>query len=197
MAESLGISKIPLREALARLEQHGLLISQVNRGYVVPALTATEAEELFALRLKIEPDAAAGLELELTESLIMEDVTHSITSLQAIRAMGITIAIDDFGTGFSSLAYLAKLPVDTLKIDRSFIIDMTASPAGLSLVSTIINLAHSLNLKVVAEGVETEEQQRLLTLLNCDEMQGYLFSKPVPGEVFEARFLAQAAAVIG
>ena len=99
------------------------------------------------------------------------------------------MAIDDFGTGFSSLSYLAKLPVDTLKIDRSFVIDMTAGPEGLALVSTVINLAHSLKLKVVAEGVETEEQSRLLRLLGCDEMQGFLFSKPVPGEVFETQFL--------
>jgi EAL domain-containing protein (putative c-di-GMP-specific phosphodiesterase class I) len=104
--------------------------------------------------------------------------------------MGVSIAIDDFGTGFSSLSYLAKLPVDTLKIDRSFVIDMTAAPEGLALVSTIISLAHSLKLKVVAEGVETEEQSRLLRLLSGDEMQGFLFSKPVPGEIFETRFLA-------
>ncbi len=134
--------------------------------------------------------AAAGLELEITESLIMEDVHHNSSSLHAIRNMGISIAIDDFGTGFSSLSYLSKLPVDTLKIDRSFVIEMTAEQEGLALVSTIINLAHSLKLKVVAEGVETEEQSRLLRLLNCDEIQGYLFSKPLPGEIFETRFLA-------
>lgn len=137
-----------------------------------------------------DKQAAAGLELEITESLIMEDVKHSIESLKAIRALGITIAIDDFGTGFSSLSYLAKLPVDTLKIDASFVIDMTTGPEGLALVSTIINLAHSLKLKVVAEGVETDEQSRLLRLLDCDEMQGFLFSKAVPSEIFEARFLA-------
>ena len=142
----------------------------------------------------IDPQAAAGLELEITESVIMEDVKYNIASLQAIRAMGICISIDDFGTGFSSLSYLARLPVDTLKIDRSFVIDMTAGPEGLALVSTIISLAHSLKLKVVAEGVETEEQQRLLHLLNCDEMQGFLFSKPLPGEVFEARYLTHSAA---
>jgi len=142
----------------------------------------------------IDAQAAAGLELEITESLIMEDVKHNIASLQAIRAMGVSIAIDDFGTGFSSLSYLAKLPVDTLKIDRSFVIGMTAAPEGLALVSTIINLAHSLKLKVVAEGVETEEQSRLLRLLACDEMQGYLLSKPVPAEIFEAKFLAPPAA---
>ena len=120
----------------------------------------------------------------------MEDVKNSIASLQAIRALGVSIAIDDFGTGFSSLSYLAKLPVDTLKIDRSFVLEMTAAQEGWALVSTIIGLAHSLKLNVVAEGVETEEQSRLLWLLNCDEMQGYLFSKPVPREIFETRFLA-------
>jgi diguanylate cyclase (GGDEF)-like protein/PAS domain S-box-containing protein len=143
--------------------------------------------------IAIDPNATAGLELEITESLIMEDVKHNIATLQAIRALGVTIAIDDFGTGFSSLSYLAKLPVDTLKIDRSFVTDMTAGPQGLALVSTIIKLAHSLKLKVVAEGVETEEQSRLLRLLDCDEMQGFLFSKPVPSEIFETSFLAPAS----
>ena len=138
----------------------------------------------------VEAGAAAGLELEITESLVMEDVKGSISSLRALRSLGVTIAIDDFGTGFSSLSYLARLPVDTLKIDRSFIIDMTASPEGLSLVATIINLAHSLKLSVVAEGVETDEQARLLRLLGCDEMQGFLFSKPVPADECEERFLA-------
>jgi len=140
-------------------------------------------------KLSIDSQAAAGLELEITESLIMEDVQYSIDTLKAIRAMGITIAIDDFGTGFSSLNYLAKLPVDTLKIDRSFVIEMD-KPDGLALVTTIIVMAHALNLKVVAEGVETEHQMRQLLSLNCDEMQGFLFSKPVPVEIFEARFLA-------
>jgi diguanylate cyclase (GGDEF)-like protein len=141
----------------------------------------------------IDPRAAAGLELEITESMIMENVKQSVASLQTIRALGVTIAIDDFGTGFSSLGYLSKLPIDTLKIDRSFIIDMTTGPEGLALVSTIITLAHSLKLKVVSEGVETDEQSRLLRLLGSDEMQGYLFSKPVPAEMFEARFLARIA----
>jgi diguanylate cyclase (GGDEF)-like protein/PAS domain S-box-containing protein len=138
----------------------------------------------------IDAHAAAGLELEITESLVMEDIKHSIASLHAIRAMGVSIAIDDFGTGFSSLSYLSKLPVDTLKIDRTFVNDMTTAPEGLALVSTIINLARSLKLKVVAEGVETEEQSHQLRLLSCDEMQGYLFSKPVPIEIFEAKYLA-------
>ena len=139
--------------------------------------------------LSIDADAAAGLELEITESLIMQDIEHSTTSLGAVRALGITVAIDDFGTGFSSLNYLSKLPVDTLKIDRSFIIEMD-KPAGLALVTTIIVMAHALKLRVVAEGVETDQQMRQLLSLNCDEMQGFLFSKPVPAEIFEARFLS-------
>ena len=103
--------------------------------------------------------------------------------------MGVTVAIDDFGTGFSSLAYLAKLPVDALKVDRSFVKNMTTGPEGLSLVSTIIQLAHSLKLKVVAEGVETEEQSKLLLLLRCEEMQGFLVSRPVPCDLFEKNYL--------
>ncbi|MGA2024013.1 MAG: EAL domain-containing protein, partial [Steroidobacteraceae bacterium] len=136
-----------------------------------------------------EEGIAAGLELEITEGIIMEDVKHSITTLHAIRALGVRVAIDDFGTGFSSLSYLSKLPVDTLKIDRSFVIEMAVSPEGLALVSTIINLAHALKLCVVAEGVETEEQARLLRLLNCDEAQGYLFSRPLPAAQFEATYI--------
>ena len=140
--------------------------------------------------IALDAHAAAGLELEITESVIMDDIELNIATLQAIRDLGVTIAIDDFGTGFSSLSYLAKLPVDTLKIDRSFVTEMTAEPQGLALVSTIISLAHAFKLKVVAEGVETEEQSHLLRLLKCDEMQGFLFSKPVPAEVFEASFMA-------
>ncbi|MGV8922600.1 MAG: EAL domain-containing protein [Thermomonas sp.] len=136
-----------------------------------------------------EPGASAGLELEITESLIMEDVGQNIAILKTLRAMGITVAIDDFGTGYSSLSHLARLPVDTLKIDRCFVTDMAISSEGLALVSTVITLAHSMKLKVVAEGVETEEQKRLLQLLGCDEMQGFLYSKAVPADEFEARFL--------
>ena len=155
-----------------------------NRGFVA------EIQQV----LGADAAAAAGLELEITESIIMEDVRFSIASLRAIRALGVGIAIDDFGTGFSSLSHLARLPVHTLKIDRSFIIDMTVSPEGLALVSTIINLAHSLKLNVIAEGVETQEQSRLLRVLNCDEMQGYLISKPLPREIFEAKYLRAGGA---
>ncbi len=136
--------------------------------------------------------AADGLELEITESQIMEDVQRNIANLAAIRSMGVSIALDDFGTGYSSLGYLAKLPADTLKIDRSFVLAMGDDEQGKALVATIIHLAHSLKLQVVAEGVETEEQAQILRALECDHMQGYLFSKPVPAEVFEAVFLRAA-----
>jgi diguanylate cyclase (GGDEF)-like protein/PAS domain S-box-containing protein len=139
--------------------------------------------------IRVDAHAAEGLELELTESLIMDDIELSVAKLQVIRAMGVRIAIDDFGTGFSSLSHLSKLPIDSVKIDRYFIADMVVSPEGLSLVSIIINLAHSLKLKVVAEGVETEEQSRLLKLLSCDEMQGFLLSKPLPAAIFEESYL--------
>jgi diguanylate cyclase (GGDEF)-like protein/PAS domain S-box-containing protein len=123
-----------------------------------------------------------GLDLEITESLLMEDIEGSTEKLRLIRDMGINIAIDDFGTGYSSLAYLTKLPVNALKIDRSFIDDMMRNLDSMNIVSTIISLAHSLALKVIAEGVESEEQARALRSLNCDEIQGYLVSRPIPAE---------------
>jgi diguanylate cyclase (GGDEF)-like protein/PAS domain S-box-containing protein len=123
--------------------------------------------------------ATAGIDLEITESLIMENVQESIHKLDELRRLGVGVAIDDFGTGYSSLSYLARVPAETLKIDRSFIKAMAEDPTTMTLVQTIISLAHSLNLRVVAEGVETEEQAKMLRLLRCDQMQGYLFSRPV------------------
>jgi diguanylate cyclase (GGDEF)-like protein len=121
-----------------------------------------------------------GIDLEITESLLMEDIEASMRKLEAVRVLGVSIAIDDFGTGYSSLGYLAKLPVHSLKIDRSFIITMLKDPGIMTLVSTIISMAHSLRLKVVAEGVDAEEQAKALARLGCDQLQGYLFSKPLP-----------------
>jgi diguanylate cyclase (GGDEF)-like protein len=123
-----------------------------------------------------------GIDLEITESLVMEDIQGNIAKLKQIRDLGVGVAIDDFGTGYSSLAYLAKLPVQSLKIDRSFIITMLEDSDTMTLVSTIISLAHSLRLRVVAEGVDSELQAEFLRPLGCDEMQGYLFSRPLPIE---------------
>ncbi len=125
------------------------------------------------------------LELELTESSIMSKAQATIDVLTRLKAMGVTISIDDFGTGFSSLSYLKRLPIDALKIDQSFVRDVTTDPDDAALVMAIVTLAHNLRLQVVAEGVETEEQLRFLNLLRCDEVQGYLFSKPLPAEGLE------------
>ena len=134
---------------------------------------------------------AAGLELEITESLIMQDIEANIRKLRAVREMGVEVAVDDFGTGYSSLSYLTRLPINALKIDRAFIINMASKADDLSIVATIISLGHSLNLKVIAEGVETEEQANLLRRLKCDEMQGYLFSPAVPAEQIIERLLRE------
>jgi diguanylate cyclase (GGDEF)-like protein/PAS domain S-box-containing protein len=139
----------------------------------------------------IDGIAPTGIDLEITESLLMDDIEASIQKLRSLRGLGVKLAIDDFGTGYSSLAYLAKLPVQSLKIDRSFIATMQNDPDATTLVSTIISLAHSLRLTVVAEGVETEEQAQILRLLRCDEMQGYLVSKPMPADLL-LEFLARA-----
>jgi diguanylate cyclase (GGDEF)-like protein len=149
----------------------------------VSAIQLRQANFLASVRQSLaDGPQPPGIDIEITESLLMEDLAATIETLHALRAAGMDIAIDDFGTGFSSLAYLSKLPVQALKIDRSFVINMEKDPNALALVSTIISLAHSLNLKVVAEGVETEGQASTLLLLKCDAMQGYLISKPVPAE---------------
>jgi EAL domain-containing protein (putative c-di-GMP-specific phosphodiesterase class I) len=139
--------------------------------------------------LDVDVHAATGLELEITEGLMMVDVYQGINCLRVIRDMGVTIAIDDFGTGYSSLSHLTRLPLDTLKIDRTFVKNMTRSPEGHVLVQAIISLAHLLKLNVVAEGVETEEQSNCLKLLGCNKVQGFLFSKPLPADLFEAELV--------
>ena len=131
------------------------------------------------------------LELEVTESSIMQDAGFAAGMLSRLKSMGINISIDDFGTGFSSLASLKRLPIDALKIDKSFVREATSDPDDAALVMAIITLAHNLRLKVVAEGVETEDQLRFLQLLRCDEIQGYFFSKPLPAETLATVFEPQ------
>lgn len=125
------------------------------------------------------------LELELTESLMMHDAAHAVETLRRLKEIGIKISVDDFGSGYSSLSYLKHLPLDVLKIDLAFVRDMTVDPNNAAIVMAIITLAHSLDLKAIAEGVETEEQAALLRRLGCDEMQGYLFGRPLPADAFE------------
>ena len=123
-----------------------------------------------------------GIDLEITESVLMHDIESLVAKLRAVRDMGVSIAIDDFGTGYSSLAYLNKLPINAIKIDRSFIVQMADSADTMNIVSTIVTLAHSMRLKVIAEGVDSPEQLKFLRLLRCDEMQGFLFSKGLPAQ---------------
>jgi diguanylate cyclase (GGDEF)-like protein len=123
-----------------------------------------------------------NLELELTESVLMEDAESAVITLLALKAMGVQLAIDDFGTGFSSFTYLQRFPVDTLKIDRSFVQQIAAYPGGINLVSAMINIGKSLNQKVVAEGVENRSQLNFLQDHGCDDGQGYYFSHPVVAE---------------
>lgn len=122
------------------------------------------------------------LDIEITESMIMDNIKQTRIALKILRDSGVKISIDDFGTGYSSLAYLARLPIDILKIDRNFILGMDQDNESITIVEAIVSLAHSLQLKVVAEGVETEQQAATLRNLNCDQMQGYLHSKPMPFE---------------
>ena len=148
----------------------------------VSAVQLRQANFVDMVRDIIQGESSHGLDFEITESMIMHDIEGNISKLRALRDLGVNIAIDDFGTGYSSLGYLARLPVNALKIDRSFISAMGGSADGMSIVSTIISLAHTLNLKVIAEGVEKPEQRQLLTLLQCDEIQGYLVSPPLPDD---------------
>lgn len=129
---------------------------------------------------------AQFLEVELTESALMSDPEESIKILERLSEMGILVSVDDFGTGYSSMSYLRRLPLDKLKIDRSFISEIAARPDDASIVQAIVSLAHSLRLKVVAEGVETAAQLEFLRNLACDQYQGYFFSKPLPASEFEA-----------
>ena len=131
-------------------------------------------------------DAAANprlLKLELTESLLLHDVEDSILKMQALRTLGVGFSLDDFGTGYSSLSYLKRLPLDQLKIDQSFVRDVLTDPNDATIACTIITLARSLGLDVVAEGVETEGQRAFLLRNGCRQFQGYLFGRPGPAEL--------------
>ena len=128
------------------------------------------------------------LELELTEGAMMVDTGRAVETLRRLKALGVRLAIDDFGTGYSSLAYLKRFPIDTLKIDRSFVRDIANNATDTAIIDTIIGLAGSLGFSVVAEGVETVEQALILMERNCRYSQGYLFCKPAAPAVFAEHF---------
>ena len=148
-----------------------------GRQFIDPTLAGTVARILHESGLPPEM-----LELEITESTIMQNAQQTVDTLKALSDIGVKLSIDDFGTGYSSLAYLKRFSVDSLKIDRSFVQDIIYDPDSFSIAKSIIALAHSLNLDVVAEGIETDSQLRMLSLLDCDLIQGYLVSRPVDEE---------------
>jgi EAL domain-containing protein (putative c-di-GMP-specific phosphodiesterase class I)/FixJ family two-component response regulator len=150
------------------------------RQFYQPELSSRVAQILEASGL-----APSCLELELTESLMVEDAEGAIASLEKLKALGVSISIDDFGTGYSSLSYLTQYPFDVLKIDRCFISNIIDGCSKAAIVKAIIEMAHSLCLEVIAEGVETEAEKDFLWRYDCDAMQGYLFSPPVPAADFE------------
>jgi diguanylate cyclase (GGDEF)-like protein len=135
----------------------------------------------------------SSLQIELTESILMNDVQETVKTLVKLRDAGVSIAMDDFGTGYSSLSYLKRLPIDTLKIDRSFVMDIESDTDDAAICAAIIAMAHNLDLCVVAEGVETATQLEFLTSQGCDQIQGYLISKPLPPKELEMRFLADVS----
>ncbi len=174
----------------AAWQERGLIAPRVAVNVSTVQLHRSDFVNVVAKALKLATRNAvmfggleAGIDIEVTESLLVENAESNIEKLRAIRELGVGIAIDDFGTGYSSLGYLAKMPIKTLKIDRSFTGAMLEDPSVMTLVSTMITLAHALRLNVVAEGVETEEQAKILRLLRCDQMQGYLIGKPAPFDV--------------
>jgi len=150
------------------------------RQFHQPNLSSRVAEILAEIGL-----APSSLELELTESLMVEDAKSAIATLQQLKDLGVSISIDDFGTGYSSLSYLTQYPFDVLKIDRCFISNITDGCTNAAIVKAIIEMAHTLCLEVIAEGVETEAEKDFLWRYECDAMQGYLFSPPVPAADFE------------
>ena len=161
------------------------------RQFHQPDLSSRVAQIL--AEIGVEP---SSLELELTESLMVDDAPSAIATLQQLKSLGVSISIDDFGTGYSSLSYLAQYPFDTLKIDRCFISNITNGCTNAAIVKAIIQMAHSLCLEVIAEGVETEAEKDFLWRYKCDAMQGYLFSPPLPAGDFE-RLLAARKYNIG
>jgi diguanylate cyclase (GGDEF)-like protein len=185
-----------LREACRQLvlwQQHGLDGLRISVNVSPCQFQQKNFVETVAQILREADIDPAKLQLEITETSLMNSADDVITRLTELKQMGLMIAIDDFGVGYSSLGYLKRLPIDMLKIDRSFVNDATTDPDDAALVMAIITLAHNLRLKVMAEGVETNDQVRFLRLLRCNEAQGYLFGKAEPGEFYNPKTIGATA----
>ncbi len=201
LAEELGlirsignwvIERACLDLAAWRHAGHGDLKVAIN--VAKPQFMAGDLCEVLRRALFDSGVAASQLVVELTESMLMDRVAEGFATMRELKVLGVTLSIDDFGTGYSSLRYLKQFPLDELKIDRSFVMDLPGRDADVAIVRTVVELGHSLGMTVIAEGVETEAQQECLLQLGCDNYQGFLFSKPVPQEDF-VRLLAMPTAV--
>jgi diguanylate cyclase len=191
----VAVGEWALRQAMSDHERWSRAVPHAPRVAVNVSVIQLRDPGFVAAVASATSGAAATppIDLEITESMLMDDIENSIAKLTTIRDMGIDIAIDDFGTGYSSLAYLARLPVAAVKIDRLFIAGMFADPGAQRLVAAMIDLAHSLRLKAIAEGVESREQAAALRELGCDEMQGFLVGRPVPWQEMAVLLGSEAA----
>jgi EAL domain-containing protein (putative c-di-GMP-specific phosphodiesterase class I) len=185
-----GVGPVPIAVNVSVKQLlHGRLDADGTRAGDVAALTEAPALEPAIERALREHSIATNLlEIELTESALMLHAAKTVALLQRLKTLGVQISIDDFGTGYSSLAYLKRFPINTVKIDQTFVRDITTDPDDAAITLAIISLAHSLKLKVVAEGVETREQLDFLRAHGCDQAQGYLLARPMSAEAVTALF---------
>jgi predicted signal transduction protein with EAL and GGDEF domain len=189
LAEQAGLigqlGEFVLRAACAQVRvwrEMGLPPLRVSVNLSAHQFRTEDLAETVARILRETPLSPRSLDIEITESAMMRSKDVTVSVLQKLKGIGITVSLDDFGTGYSSLSYLRGFPIDTVKIDRSFVRDLTMDPDAASITAAIISMAQTLSLRVVAEGVETEAQLTFLREHGCDEMQGFLFSPPVPAE---------------
>ncbi len=180
-------------EYYQQLHLKGIALDRVSVNVSGRQFAQSDFVDTVALVIKKYRIKPGGLELEVTESMVMDDITRVEHSLTRLRSMGVRVAIDDFGTGYSSMAYLKRLPVDVVKIDRSFVIDLTTDNDSQAIVQAIIAMGHTLHKEIIAEGVETIEQREILRAQGCDQIQGYLYSRPLAADKFAA-FAAQQLA---
>ena len=200
---------IPIAERSGLIEQLGRVVmrevfttvnhwkkQQLLKGRVAINLSSQQFENPNLINFVDKLRQSTGINaddftFELTESAVMSDGEHTIQMLNAIKKQGFALSIDDFGTGYSSLSYLARFPLDELKIDRAFIKDIDTISKQIILIENIINIGKSLNMSVVAEGIETHQQATLLSNLNCDYIQGFHFHRPMPKQELEALLLKE------
>ena len=196
-AEDIGfitaIDEWVMRSACAQIktwQSAGLPFACISVNLSAKAFQSPDLAKRIAKVLSDTDTPPRFLDIEITESLAMSNIERTITCLNEISAMGVRTSIDDFGTGYSSLSYLKKLPIQKLKIDQSFIRDIAVDPDDRAIISAVIAMAHNMNIRVLAEGVETSGQFSFLRTTHCDEAQGYLFSKPLPAEKFRDYMVA-------